>query len=682
MTLPLVVQMTVDSGTTYELSADTNLQEIDLDNELQINVVGYDVPEYQGSYTVDAGLSPVVLNTQDKRLTQDVTVNALTENQVTGNSLTINQDNGRVSSLVSISAGYSPVTFGVNKTLQLSTQARATITPTTSEQTAVAKGKYTTGIVKVGAMPTGTAGTPTATKGSVSNHSVSVTPSVTNTTGYIEGGTVTGTPVSVSASELVSGNKAISANGNNIDVANYSTVSVNVPNPSTGTINITENGTVDVTDYRTAEVSVSGGGGKIDDDVLFWDYDGNLLYSYSAKDFATLTEMPPNPTHAGLIAQGWNWTLADAKTQVATSHALDIGQNYVTDDGATRIYISIETDAYPDFVLRIANETSGCTTTIDWGDNSTPTTVTNALANYTHHYSAGDYCISIATTNGGTFKAQGANTYTLLGGGAGTNNSQRRYGAVKRFECGDNMKNLWAYSLRNTGVQTISISTRVQTFSTYSVENVPVDCMIVPSGVTVIPAYAVRGAVISLPKSVTDIQNNSFRQSTIKRFIAHNQLLTIGDSAFYERTSLRKVFLHDNCKIGIQTFYGCSGLDELKIPVPNVGGFIVRGCGKLKRLDLPEGIEIMPSSCCQACGQITVLTIPSTVTSIPAQYNFYQCYSLQELHCLPTTPPTVGNGNFLNSTSSTLVIYVPRGSLTAYQTATNWSTHASKMVEE
>ena len=75
----------------------------------------------------------------------------------------------------------------------------------------------------------GTAGTPTATKGTVSNHSVSVTPSVTNTTGYITGSTKTGTAVTVSASELVSGNKEITANGTNIDVAEYSTVSVAVP---------------------------------------------------------------------------------------------------------------------------------------------------------------------------------------------------------------------------------------------------------------------------------------------------------------------------------------------------------------------------------------------------------------------------------------------------------------------
>lgn len=75
----------------------------------------------------------------------------------------------------------------------------------------------------------GTAGTPTATKGAVSNHAVSVTPSVTNTAGYISGGTKTGTAVSVSASELVSGTKSISANGTDIDVTNYASVDVAVP---------------------------------------------------------------------------------------------------------------------------------------------------------------------------------------------------------------------------------------------------------------------------------------------------------------------------------------------------------------------------------------------------------------------------------------------------------------------
>lgn len=137
-----------------------------------------------------------------------------------------------------------------------------TVTPSTSEQSISADNGYTgLGTVTVEAMPTGTAGTPSASKGTVSNHSVSVTPSVTNTTGYITGGTKTGTAVTVTASELASGNKSITSNGSNIDVVGYSTVSVNVSGGGgitpTGNLDIIESGTIDVTNYATVTVPVA-----------------------------------------------------------------------------------------------------------------------------------------------------------------------------------------------------------------------------------------------------------------------------------------------------------------------------------------------------------------------------------------------------------------------------------------
>ena len=107
-----------------------------------------------------------------------------------------------------------------------------TITPTTSSQTIGGANYMMEGAVTVSAMPSGTAGTPTATKGAVNNHAISVTPSVTNTTGYITGGTKTGTAVSVSASEVCSGNLPITSNGNDIDCTNYATISVNVSGTS------------------------------------------------------------------------------------------------------------------------------------------------------------------------------------------------------------------------------------------------------------------------------------------------------------------------------------------------------------------------------------------------------------------------------------------------------------------
>ena len=107
-------------------------------------------------------------------------------------------------------------------------QAKTNISPTTSSQTITADSGYDgLSSVQINAMPSGTAGTPTATKGTVNNHSVSVTPSVTNTTGYITGGTKTGTAVTVSASELVSGSETKTANGT-YDVTNLASLVVNV----------------------------------------------------------------------------------------------------------------------------------------------------------------------------------------------------------------------------------------------------------------------------------------------------------------------------------------------------------------------------------------------------------------------------------------------------------------------
>lgn len=159
-------------------------------------------------------------------------------NSISGTSATVSTGTNTLTLTKSVSvtpnvttAGYiSSGTAGnssVSLTASVTTKGAATITPSTSEQS-VAAGTYLTGKLTISAMPSGTAGTPTATKGTVSNNSISVTPSVTNTTGYITGGTKTGTAVTVSASELVSGTKSITENGTGVDVTNYASVDVDV----------------------------------------------------------------------------------------------------------------------------------------------------------------------------------------------------------------------------------------------------------------------------------------------------------------------------------------------------------------------------------------------------------------------------------------------------------------------
>ena len=218
-------------------------------------------------------------------------------------------------------------------------QAKTNIDPTTSSQTITADTGYDgLSSVQINAMPSGTAGTPTATKGTVSNHSVSVTPSVTNTTGYITGSTKTGTAVSVTASELVSGSVSITASGNT-DVTNYATASVasgsatasatkgTVSNHSitvtpsvtrtagyitagsangtavtvsaselvSGSETKTANGTYDVTNLASLVVNVSGGGGS----------GLTLLATYNFGSFSGSSTSATN-TNKSMTVTGYN----------------------------------------------------------------------------------------------------------------------------------------------------------------------------------------------------------------------------------------------------------------------------------------------------------------------------------------------------------------------------------------
>ena len=102
----------------------------------------------------------------------------------------------------------------------------------------------------------GTAGTPSASKGTVSNHSVTVTPSVINQTGWITGSTKTGIAVTVSASELVSGSETKTENGT-YDVTNLASLIVNVASGSSKNVQVVQSTS------RTTATSLTKTSGEI-----------------------------------------------------------------------------------------------------------------------------------------------------------------------------------------------------------------------------------------------------------------------------------------------------------------------------------------------------------------------------------------------------------------------------------
>ena len=179
-------------------------------------------------------------------------------------------------------------------------------------------------------------------------------------------------------------------------------------------------------------------------EVNFLDYDGTILYSYTAAKFAALSSMPANPTHDGLTAQGWNWSLANAKAYVAKYGNLNIGQMYITDDGKTRIYIHLE-EGRTSPVLSVC---PNGTVDIDWGDGTTHDTLTGSdtsTAVYTsaHSYAApGDYVIQLTVTGSMGFGSNGPLIYA-------SKSDNRDYvykNAIQKVELGSGVTSIGNYA--------------------------------------------------------------------------------------------------------------------------------------------------------------------------------------------------------------------------------------------
>jgi hypothetical protein len=166
-------------------------------------------------------------------------------------------------------------------------------------------GYYPNGASK--AVQSGTEGTPTATKGTVNNHAVTVTPAVTNAAGYIQGGTHSGTPVTVSASELVSGSETK-----------------------------TQNGTYDVTNLAELVVNVSGGGGS---SMMVSTATKTLAAAASSIQFTGLSGEPTSFVVTSAADQSTGGTKAVAVVYDGTScHGIDLTTQAEADTGFTQSY--------------------------------------------------------------------------------------------------------------------------------------------------------------------------------------------------------------------------------------------------------------------------------------------------------------------------------------------------------
>ena len=106
-------------------------------------------------------------------------------------------------------------------------------------------------------------------------------------------------------------------------------------------------------------------------DVMFWDYDGKLIYACTLDEAKAMTKLPDVPDHSdkGLVFLKWNYTLDDIKN---ISHGADIGALYETSDGKTHLFFDIVSDLTKEislYIIKSYNSQDG-TLRIDWGDGT------------------------------------------------------------------------------------------------------------------------------------------------------------------------------------------------------------------------------------------------------------------------------------------------------------------------
>lgn len=431
---------------------------------------------------------------------------------------------------------------------------------------------------------------------------------------------------------------------------------------------------------------------KQENDIIFIDYDGTIVESYTKDEFLALEQMPDNPDHEdeGLTAEGWNWTLEDAKAFLALPgmRYMTIGQTYTTTDGKHHIVIEIpeQKDRKTEQIVTVSIPviTLGSGAMIDWGDGTSAEAL-YAGANTHTYYGAGKFTIKIyndSSSSSSSVIGGSSSAYNILG--VSVNSNPLTYLVKAVHIAGDNgitFKGGFKY-LFELEALTISkdyhdenrTSSLASTFNTTLIKSLILGCPY-ESLESFYDYFSLNASgnynnhqpdYISFPQSIClagYLPSSAFLQfSMVKRFDTPIKILPY--NTFYNAYFLEHVTLKSDAIINgnVGSIFYNSGIEEIIVP---------------------DTITLIPTSFCAQCYRLNYAELPATITEIKASA-FQNCNQLRELHIKATTPPVLENTNALSGagTNSVLRIYVPAESVEAYKAATNWATYADNIVAE
>ena len=404
-------------------------------------------------------------------------------------------------------------------------------------------------------------------------------------------------------------------------------------------------------------------------DVNFYDYDGTVVASYSANDFLQLSEMPKNPTHEGLISQGWNWSYDSAIDYVSKYGLLEVGQSYITDNGATRMHFDFSDCINKTITICFTqSESNGCL--VDWGDGVTETFENNGVVTTTHTFQENKkYIVSFSPSNTCNLQfgaededEEGYSSYSHF-----IKDEYAKPNTLKQIYFGKNISKIIGQSFyKCCGLNIVTFPVGImnidtEAFGRYSSTNQydkHFESIILPTSCNYCGSRVFYGVATSV---LCFSENNDFTGTDFNRIYNTNITLTNN--------------------INRSVFDG-SLINSIVIPSSRYSSASINysECFLLKKVVLGEGVTILRGNGFKSCNNLETITLPKSLTNI-ANDVFRNCSNLVECHLQSITPPTVV-GEIFSGTSSKLKIYVPMESVEAYKAATNWSTYADRITGE
>lgn len=188
----------------------------------------------------------------------------------------------------------------------------------------------------------------------------------------------------------------------------------------------------------------------------------------------------------------------------------------------------------------------------------------------------------------------------------------------------------------------------------------------IPNGVTTIGAYAFCGCEgmtsIIIPNTVTSIGGYAFMNCLgITSLDLPDALTSIGDYAF-QGTSLISITIKNNVSsIGIMAFDNCNSLTEVYYNAIHCSydwQEVLFGSTSLQTVSIGEDVEFIPN------------------------YAFVYCYHLVSMTSMAVIPPTIENSMTLYGINRNIPVYIPAGTLAAYQAAPYWDEFTNFIDEQ